>query len=379
MGLSVDQREELRNTARTMLAGRCSSEQVRAVSESGDGFDAELWAQIVDLGWTAIHMEERYGGAGCGYRDLVVILHELGRAMGPTPFLASAVLATGALVAADDEALRSSHLAALASGGSIGSVCLAAADGSYDKADLNVRWFAERGGIVLRGVSGFVLDADLADFLVVAARGTDGDPAAVLADTTDPGLRCERIPTVDKTRRLFSVTFDEVLMPPSHLLCPPGPAAAALLDRVLALGVIAAAADATGVAERALEATAAYSQERLQFGKPIGSFQAVKHHCANMAVNVEASRAATTAAATELDDDPAGWTTTAGITASYVGPACSEVCALAMRVHGGIGFTWEHDTHRQMKRVKLDEVLFGRPSWHRRRLADVVFPTILNS
>ena len=170
--------------------------------------------------------------------------------------------------------------------------CLAAADGSYDKADLNVRWFAERGGIVLRGVSGFVLDADLADFLVVAARGTDGDPAAVLADTTDPGLRCERIPTVDKTRRLFSVTFDEVLMPPSHLLCPPGPAAAALLDRVLALGVIAAAADATGVADRALESTAAYSQERFQFGKPIGSFQAVKHHCANMAIDVEASRAA---------------------------------------------------------------------------------------
>ena len=379
MGLSADERGELRTTARTMLSHSCSSGRVRTVSENGNGFDAELWTQIVGLGWTAIHVEERYGGAGCGYRDLVVILHELGRALGPTPFLASAVLATGALIEGDNEALRSSRLAALASGASIGSVALAAADGSYDVGDLSVRWVAEKADIVLQGVSGFVLDSDLADFLVVAARGDDDEPAVAVVDTADPGLRCERIQPVDQTRRLFSVTFDGVVVPSDHLLCPPGPAAATLLDRVLALGVIAAAADATGVAERALETTAAYSRERLQFGKPIGSFQAVKHHCANMAINVEASRAATTGGASELDGDPAGWSIAAGVTASYVGPACSEVCALAMRVHGGIGFTWEHDTHLQMKRVKLDEVLFGRPSWHRRRLADAVFPTLVTT
>jgi alkylation response protein AidB-like acyl-CoA dehydrogenase len=378
-GLSADERQELRTTARTMLSHSCSSERVRFVSENGNGFDGELWTQIVGLGWTAIHVEERYGGAGCGYRDLVVVLHELGRALGPTPFLASAVLATGALVAGDDEALCSSCLSALASGASIGSVALAAANGSYDIADLSVRWVAEKADIVLRGVSGFVLDADLADFLVVAARGEDGEPAVAVVDTADPGLRCQRIQTVDQTRRLFSVTFERVVVPSERLLCSPGPAAATVFDRVLALGVVAAAADATGVAERALETTAAYSRERMQFGKPIGSFQAIKHHCANMAVNVEASRAATRAAASELDDHPAGWSTTAGITASYVGPACSEVCALAMRVHGGIGFTWEHDTHLWMKRVKLDEVLFGRPSWHRRRLADAVFPTLVTT
>ncbi len=379
MGLSVDEREELRTTARSVLSHSCSSERVRWVSENGNGFDEELWTQIVGLGWTAIHVEERYGGAGCGYRDLVVVLHEIGRALAPTPFLASAVLATGALVEGDDEALCSSRLAALASGASIGSVALAAVNGSYDIGDLSVRWIAETAGIVLRGVSGFVLDADLADFLIVAARGDDGKPAVAVVDTADPGVRCQRIQTVDQTRRLFSVTFEGVVVPSDHLLCPPGPAAAAVCDRVLALGVVAAAADATGVAERALEATAAYSRERSQFGKPIGSFQAVKHHCANMAVNVEASRAATRAAASELDADAAVWSTTAGITASYVGPACSEVCALAMRVHGGIGFTWEHDTHLQMKRVKLDEVLFGRPSWHRRRLADTVFPTLVTT
>jgi alkylation response protein AidB-like acyl-CoA dehydrogenase len=376
MSLSAEERDELRTTARTMLTDRCSSERVRAVTENGDGFDADLWSEIVDLGWAAIHVEERYGGAGCGFRDLIVILHELGRVLAPTPFLASTVLATGALVAADEKSFRSSHLTDLASGVAIGSVALASADGSYDIDDLSVRWRSEGNGIVLQGESGFALDADMADFLVVAARGADAVPAVALVETDVSGLRRRRIPIVDQTRRMFSVDFDGVVVPATHLLCPPGPAAAALHDRVLALGVVAAAADAAGVAEQALEATTAYAGERQQFGKPIGSFQAVKHHCANMAVNVEASRAATTAAALSLDDDPAGWTTTAGIIASYVGPACSEVCALAMRVHGGIGFTWEHDTHRQMKRVKLDEVLFGRPSWHRRRLADAVFPTL---
>jgi alkylation response protein AidB-like acyl-CoA dehydrogenase len=182
---------------------------------------------------------------------------------------------------------------------------------------------------------------------------------------------------VDETRRLFTVTFDGVAVAADRLLCEPGAAAERLLDGVLSLGVVAAAGDATGVAEVALDVTSAYAKERTQFGKPIGSFQAVKHHCANMAMAVEASRAATRAAAEALDGDPAQWRTAAGITASYVGPACAEVCALEMRVHGGIGFTWEHDTHLHLKRVKLDEVLFGTPSWHRRRLADAVFPTIV--
>jgi alkylation response protein AidB-like acyl-CoA dehydrogenase len=142
-----------------------------------------------------------------------------------------------------------------------------------------------------------------------------------------------------------------------------------VIDGVLAVGAVAAACDATGVAEQALHGATEYARNRVQFDKPIGSFQAVKHHCANMAIAVEASRAAVRAAAEALDGDPAGWQTNAAVTSSYVGPACAEACALALRVHGGIGFTWEHDSHRYLKRAKLDEVLFGTPSWHRRWLA----------
>jgi alkylation response protein AidB-like acyl-CoA dehydrogenase len=172
------------------------------------------------------------------------------------------------------------------------------------------------------------------------------------------------------------VTFDGSA---GRHLCEPGPDADALLDRVLALGVIATASDAVGVAERALEMTTAYAKERQQFGRPIGSFQAVKHHCADMAIAVEAGRAAVNAAAEALDGDPAGWATAAAITASYVGPAAANVCDLALRVHGGIGFTWEHDCHLLLKRAKLDEVLFGTPSWHRRRLAGAAFPALVAS
>ena len=349
--LTDAERAELRTTARSALA-----------RESTD-----RWRQVVELGWTAIHVDEAHGGAGCGYADLAVVLHELGHGLVASPFLASAVLADGALAQAEDDGgLR----ARLAVGEAVGTVALASVDGSYEPERRTATWRGDR----VDGAAGFVPDADVADVLVVAARDESGTAAALVLDAA--AVAVEPMPTLDETRRLFRVNFDGS---EGRHLCEPGPDAEALLDRVLALGVIAAAGDAVGVAERALDMTTAYAKERQQFGRPIGSFQAVKHHCADMAVAVEAGRAAVAAAAEVLDGDPAGWATTAAITASYVGPAASNVCDLALRVHGGIGFTWEHDCHLLLKRAKLDEVLFGNPSWHRRRLADTVFPALVAS
>jgi alkylation response protein AidB-like acyl-CoA dehydrogenase len=379
VALTATERDELQAAARGLLGRASSPARVRELAAEPAGFDAQLWAQMIELGWTSIHIDERHGGAGCGYADLAVVVHELGRALTPSPFLASAVLATGALSLAADESVAGPLLAALAQGDAIGSVAFANATGSYDPARLTTTWTEASNGLRLDGTSGFVLDADVADFLVVAATRDDGTLVAAVVDTSTAGVSVERAPTVDETRRLFSVTFDGVPVAGDRLLCPPGAPAGALLDGVLAMGVTAAAGDAVGAAERALELTAEYAKERLQFGKPIGTFQAVKHHCANMAIAVTASRAAARAAADALDEDPSGWATAAAIAASYVGPACSEACALELRVHGGIGFTWEHDTHLRLKRVKLDEVLFGSPAWHRRRLADAVFPAIVGA
>jgi acyl-CoA dehydrogenase len=375
MVLTTQERDELRATARTLLERESPPARVRGVVAAEPGYDPDLWDRMVELGWIGIHHDERVGGAGCGHADLAVVLHELGRALVPLPFLASAVLASGALAMADDEALGSDLLARLVGGEARGAVVLAGASGSYEPAQRTTTWRSAGGEVRLDGAAGFVLDADIADVLVVAARADDGTAAAIAVDRSAPGVRVERAATVDATRRLCTVAFDDVAVKDERLLREPGGRSDELIDRVLSLGVIAAACDATGVAELALERAAAYARERTQFGKPIGSFQAVKHHCADMAVAVEASRAATRAAVEALDGDPTGWATAAAITSSYVGPACSRVGALAVLVHGGIGFTWEHDVHLYLERLKLDELLFGTPAWHRRRLADTAFPT----
>jgi alkylation response protein AidB-like acyl-CoA dehydrogenase len=379
MSLSAGERDELRSAVRGLLEREASSERVRAAVAEAPGYSRTLWDQMVELGWISMHVPVEYGGGGAGYSELGVVLHELGRAIVPSPFLASAVVASSALTLSDNDQLANESLTSLAAGESLGSAALASADGSYEVSRLTVKW--ERAGTTIRlqGGSGFVLDADIAGVLVVAGRGADGALALVAVDTKANGVRVERAPTVDATRRLFSVSFDEVVVPDQRLLCEPGARADDLLQQVLAVGVIAAACDATGAAEAVLERATAYAKEREQFGKPIGSFQAVKHHCADMAIAVEASRAATRAACEALDGDPAGWATAAAVTSSYVGPACSNVCATGLQVHGGIGFTWEHDSHLFLKRTKLDEVLFGTPSWHRRRLASAVFPALVAS
>ena len=372
MSLSPEERDELRSSARALLARESSSERVRATIADPPGFDRGLWDQMVELGWTGMHVSVELGGAGAGYADLAVILHELGRAIVPSPFLGSAVLTSAALMLSEDRALADELLASLAGGEALGAVAFANTGGSYETSLLTTEWERADAALRLRGSAGFVLDADVADVIVVAARGANAGPALIAVDAAAPGVRVERTPTVDPTRRLFTVSFDDVVVSHERRLCEPGASTAEVLGQILAIGVIAAACDATGVAEQALERASEYAKDRVQFGKPIGSFQAVKHHCANMAIAVEASRAAVRAASEALDGDPRGWANAAAVASSYVGPACADACGLALRVHGGIGFTWEHDSHLYLKRVKLDEVLFGTPSWHRRRLARFV-------
>lgn len=362
MALTNDERQELRSTIRSLLG----HEDVRATTAEAPGYERSLWNQMIDLGWTTIHVPERYGGGGAGYADATAVLHELGRAVTPSPFL-GAMVASGALSLADDQSL------AAMSGSAVGTVALASTTGSYEHSRSTTTWEPSGALVRLTGASGFVLDADVAEVVVVAARDRSGTMAALVVDGSAEGVRVERTPMVDQTHRLFTVSFDDALVP-SRMLCEPGARAEELLGNIHAIGVIAAACDAVGVAERAMEGAAEYARQRIQFGKPIGTFQAVKHHCANMAIATESSRAAVQAAAGILDDEPSAWMTTAAITSSYVGPACSRVCELALLVHGGIGFTSEHDSHLYLKRAKLDEVLFGTPSWHRRRLADAVFP-----
>jgi alkylation response protein AidB-like acyl-CoA dehydrogenase len=373
MSLTIDERDALRSSVRGLLGRESSSAHVRQTIDRDQDWDADLWAKMGDLGWTTIHVGEQVGGAGYGYADVAVVLHELGRSLTVSPFVASAVLTQGVLRLADNRSVAEELATAISRGDLLGTVALASRGGSYQLDQSTTTWQWSDGLVRLDGTAGFVLDADLAGVIVVGARDRHGVPAVVAVDVATPGLQIRRTATVDGTRRLFEVTFDALAVNADRLLCEPGPAAGDLIDRVVALGAVAAACDAAGAAEMALESAVAYAIERNQFGKPIGSFQAIKHHCANMAIAVETSRAATRVA-TERLDEGSDWTTAAAIAASYVGPACARVCELALLVHGGIGFTWEADSHLLLKRVKLDESLFGSPAWHRRRLASVVLP-----
>ncbi|MGI8492518.1 MAG: acyl-CoA dehydrogenase family protein, partial [Acidimicrobiales bacterium] len=219
----------------------------------------------------------------------------------------------------------------------------------------------------LDGVARFVPDAHVAGGIVVCARGADGSLLFTVVDPKAAGVSVEVEATVDQTRRLASVALDDVRVGDAGLLAAPGE-----LDdlhaRLTSLGAWAVCADAAGTAERSLEMAVAYAKQRRQFGRPIGSFQAVKHHLANMLVAVEGSRAAVAHASAAFDNGGPGVHEAASVAKSFVGPACAQVCETAIQVHGGIGFTWEHDAHLYLKRAKLDEALFGSTSWHRRRL-----------
>lgn len=402
MTLSPEEKHELARSAAQFLDSASGHDQIRALVDSTpigrsgvggpDGMECNdggheadpmngtielaVWKQVVELGWTGIHVPERLGGAGAGYDALAVILHEMGRHLTPGPFLSSSVVATEAFLHSSNRAIADDVLARMASG----DVRAAPAIESTD-----LRWRRDGRSIVVGGRARFVLDGYGADIAVLVAHSEKDGPLVVVVDGFADSLKVKRVPTVDRTRALADLWIDELPVLEDHLLAEHGDQSRILADRMSAVGAIAVAADAAAAAERVTEMSVEYAKNRVQFGRPVGSFQAVKHHCANMAIAVEASKAAVRAGFEALDgmaslpgtgDPAADINLAAHVASSYAGPACSRVCALAIQVHGGIGFTWEHDAHLYLKRVKLDEMLFGSARWHRRRLAAQSFPRI---
>ena len=368
--MSDEERAELRDTARRLLGERSSSPQVRRLLDDTTGYDQSLWASMAELGWPAINISDEHGGMGASYAELAVILHELGRQVTPSPMLASIVLGAGALSASANDGLASALLPGVASGETVLAAALSNAAGSYEPARASVGWSIAEASVVLDGTARFAPDAHIADHLVVVASDTSGSVTLALVDRRATGVTVDVEPTFDRTRRLCRVTFDSVAVGDDRLLAEPGHGAE-LHHRVVALGAIAAMCDAVGAAERILEISNQYAKERFQFGRAIGSFQAVKHHLANMFTDVEASRAAVVQAV-DVVDNGGDVRHAAAIAKSFAGPACARAAAMAIQVHGGIGFTWEHDAHLFLKRTRLDDALFGTAKWHRQHLATLL-------
>jgi alkylation response protein AidB-like acyl-CoA dehydrogenase len=364
LGVTPEQ-EELRDSVRRFLADRAPISAVRELMDTTDGLDAAVWQQAGEqLGLQGIAIPEEYGGAGFSFAEQAIVLEELGAALYSGPYLASAVLAANALLASSDETARTEYLPRIASGELIATLAFTEEDGSWDPDAIRMSASAAGDGWRLDGRKSFVLDGHTAGLILVVARtGEELSLFAVPADAS--GLTRTALPTLDQTRKLARLDFASA---PARLIGTAGDGSA-VLSRVLDIAAIAQAAEQLGGAQRALDMAVEYLKVRHQFGRPIGSFQGLKHRCADLLLEVESLRSAVQYAAATVAENSAEIPMVAALVKAYASDVYFHVAAENIQMHGGIGFTWEHDAHLYFKRAKASELFLGDASYHREHLA----------
>lgn len=360
----TEEQEELRTTLRRFLADKAPSAAVRRAMDSDEGHDPGLWRQMADqLGLHGVALPEAYGGFGGGPVELGIVLEETGRVLLPSPYFATVALAGQALDASHDEAARARWLPAIADGSMTATLALAEAGGSWQLEDIETSAESE----TVTGTKMFVVDGHTADLILVVAR-TGAGPGLFAVDGDAPGVTRTRLETLDPTRRLARIDLDGA---PAQRVGPDGDASE-YLRTVLDLVAVALAAEQVGGAQACLDAAVAYAKVRVQFGRPIGSFQAVKHKCADMLVAVEGARSAAHHASAVAAEGSSELPVSAALAGAHCAQAFTHAAKENIQIHGGIGYTWEHDAHLYLKRAKSSEQLFGGPATHRTRLADLV-------
>ncbi|MGW0872101.1 acyl-CoA dehydrogenase family protein [Streptomyces sp. NPDC002740] len=357
-----EEQDMLRAASRELLSDRAPMEHVRAWADRDEDVDPEVWRLTAGLGWPGLGLPEEYGGAGQGLVELALVASETGRALGRGPFAPTAIVGR-ALAAAGPPELRAEVLPALAAGAGWAAWAFAEPRAPWSLDGVRATARADRHGYVLDGVKTAVQDAGGARWLLVTAR-QDGAPASFLVDRAAPGVAVRRQRTLDLTRSFHEIRLEGVRVPHGRRLTG-GPEE---IQRLLDEASVLRCADALGVMERMLELTVEHTRSRVQFGRPIGSFQAVKHACADMALLVHGTRAATYWAAMAADAGAGDTARAACAAASYTASGTGEVAARALQLHGGIGFTWEHDLHLHLRRARADSVLYGDAAVHRERL-----------
>lgn len=371
-----EEQEMLRMTARRFLDERAGSDVVRNLMETAAGFDAALWQEIAAQGWQGMAIPEEYGGAGFTFMEQAILMEEMGRSLFPAPYLSSIVLGADLVLTAGTEEQKQTILPDVASGEIRLAVAHLESGGRWDATGIEMTATNEGGGFVLEGAKFFVIDGHTADSLIVVARtdpsssGSDGISLFLLPADTD-GIESRRVETMDQTRKQAEITFAAVRVPATAMLGDPGSGWSSLQE-MLQRAVVALAFEQVGGAQQCLDMSVEYAKARIQFGRPIGSFQAIKHKCADMLVAIESARSAAYYAgwaASVGDEDLA---IAAPLAKSYCSEAYSHAAGENIQIHGGIGFTWEHDAHLFFKRAKTDEILFGTPADHRAALADAL-------
>jgi alkylation response protein AidB-like acyl-CoA dehydrogenase len=365
-----DEQEEFRRVVRRFLEDKSPPAEVRRLMETSEGCDRTVWQQLSEeLGLPAIHIPEEYGGQGFGFGELGIVLEEMGRSLLCAPYFASVALATNAILNAGTDTRKKELLPSLASGETIATLAFSEPDGRWDASGVALTAKPVNGAFQLDGVKTYVLDGHTADLIVVVARspgstGEDGLSFFTVAGDS-PGLERRALSTVDATRKQARLAFSGVRAEPLGELESGGPALARTLDQA----AIALANEMVGGAQRVLEMAVEYAKTRVQFGRPIGSFQAIKHKCADMLLEVELAKSAAYYAAAAAADGDDELPALAALAKSLASDAYMRAAADNIQIHGGVGFTWEFDAHLYFKRAKSSEVFLGDPSHHRELLA----------
>jgi alkylation response protein AidB-like acyl-CoA dehydrogenase len=346
---------------------------VRAMFEDERGFTDTVWNKMVEMGWTAMLIPEQYGGLGMEMLDMALVLQEMGRAMVPGPLFSTVLLGAEAIAQAGSDAQKQKYLTAVAEGSMRGTLALYEPGSGADPGYVTMEVKRAGDGFVLNGAKVFVPDAHVSDFLVCTARTAPGsDPASgitlFVVDLPASGVTVTLLPTMDGTRKLCAVEFKDVRLGADNVLGDPGKGWEPL-KRALQKAQVGLCAECVGGAEKAMDIATEYAKVRVQFDQPIGSFQAIKHRCAQMYVDAESARSIMYYAAWAQDHGDA---TEAAIAASAAKVYCTEayrsVSASAIQVLGGTGFSWEHDIHFYLKRAKANEMALGDPIFHREQV-----------
>jgi alkylation response protein AidB-like acyl-CoA dehydrogenase len=359
----TDEQQAIKSTAREFLASRFKSERIRELAASDDGFDASGWAEMADLGWPGLALPEEWGGQGLGIVDLAVLFEEMGYALAPSPLLSNTVVGLALSFCGSDDQ-RERYLRPLAEGEKRGTPALFDAGSTATPGAFKMEAVADGDGVVLDGEKILAMDAASSDFFLVATA----DGHRHLVDAGADGVGVSEEPSIDPTRRLSTVRLDGVRVAAADTLPAEGHEYEAVLDRVC----VALAAESTGVAQRTMEMAVEYAKDRQQFGRPIGAYQAVSHRCAQMLLETENSRSTVYGAAWAADAEPESLPLAASMAKAYASDAGWRVPDASIQVHGGIGFTWEHDLHFFLKRGRANAATFGDAKWHRERVAAAV-------
>ncbi|UYN93986.1 MAG: acyl-CoA/acyl-ACP dehydrogenase [Enhydrobacter sp.] len=355
------EQEEFRSNLRRFLADRSSTKEVRRLMETEAGYERAAWQKMnVDLGLTAVRIPEAYGGQGFGFGEQAIVLEEMGRALACAPYFSTAVLAAGAILNAGSEADKRALLPGIASGETVATLAWVEDNGRWDAEGTTLKAASSGGGWTLDGHKSFVLDGHTADLIVVLARAPQGPTLFTVAGDAR-GLARRAVEAMDPTRKMARLEFNGVS---ARLLGEAGQAAAAFA-RTMDEAAILLANEMAGGAERLREDALAYARMRMQFGRPIASFQSMKHKQADMLVDVELAKSAAYYAAAALDEGDSDIPAIACLAKAQASEAYLQTAIHAIQIHGGIGFTWDNDTHLWFKRAKASEVFLGDATHHR--------------